>query len=255
MNFNSEKLIKTIVENTKIAVKRTITFLGTGPAKPITTKHGKSNRRNTSTLIQYKDKRYLIDIPPDFDQKITFDYLLTTHHHTDAFGGFDNIIDRDFVYAAPSSLLKNLKKIKGKYKKQTLKMNSKNTLGDLSVIPFSVEHAYSSKYPTFGYQFIFNNSYKITYASDMVVIPKASEKYFSGVDMVIADGAGWERNLPTHFGVLSFLDLIEEKKWDIGKIFFVQIGRQVPEYQKAQKTLKKKRPKTNLAWDGLTINF
>lgn len=239
----------------RIAAERSITFLGTGPSQPITDRSGKSNRKNTSALIEYKGDSFLIDVSPDFNQDTKFDYLVTTHHHSDAFGGMKEVFDREFVYGVPLSLSKGLEKDGAKWKTKILGRNSRNELGKLSVIPFPVEHAHNSGFPTFGYQFIFDDDYKLTYASDMVEIPNESEKYFNNIDMAVVDGAGWEKNLPTHFGVIPFLKMVKEKDWKIGRVYFVQIGRQVPDHNKALGEMKQINPQALLAFDEQKVTF
>lgn len=228
-----------------------ITFLGTGSSDPITEGGKKSQRNNTSSLINYGGKSYLIDVGPTFDPETKFDYLLITHQHDDAFGGFHEIEDREFVFALPTVLNRELEEEEGSWSKMILDQDDRNELGNLVVIPFKVEHDVIHGFPTFGYQFILGN-YKLTYASDMVNIPEESEKYFDDVDMVVADGAGWESNLATHFGIIPFLELVKEKEWNIDEILFTQIGRPVPEYEKAQQQIKEIDSRASLAYDGLT---
>ncbi|MHA2011908.1 MAG: MBL fold metallo-hydrolase [Candidatus Helarchaeota archaeon] len=230
----------------------TVTFLGTGPSDPIK-KSGKNGRNNTSTLIKYKNKSYLIDIGKTFDKKTEFDYLLVTHLHSDAFGGIKYIKDREFIFALPDTLSRGIKQEKF-WNEQILKINEKNRVGDLVIIPFPVKHDIIYRFPTFGYQFIVDNK-KLTYASDMIEIPEKSEKYFNDIDILIADGAGWKSNLSTHFGIWPFMKLVEKKNWNIGKIYFVQIGRSVPDHKEAQKELSEKYNNVFLAYDGMKIKL
>lgn len=235
------------------AAGRSITFLGTGPSTPIRSKKGKSRRMNTCSLIRYEGKSYLIDINKTVDPPSDFEYLLITHTHSDAFGGFSRIKDQEFVFAIPKGL-----KVKAKedpWEKQKLEVGSVNKVGDLKVTPFRVKHDIIYGYPTFGYEFRFSDGYLLTYASDMVGVPKESEKYFDRADMVVADGAGWKSNLATHFGVFPFLDLVEEKGWDMGKIYFTQIGRPVPDYKKAQSEMKAHDKRAILTYDGMRVLF
>lgn len=238
----------------KIAKSATITFLGTGPTDPIK-KPGKSGRSNTSTLIKYKDKSYLIDIGKTFDKKTKFDYLIVTHLHSDAFNGIKYVKDRDFIFALPEKLSESEHIERKKFwDEQILTVNKKNKVGDLTIIPFSVKHDVAYGYKTFGYQFIINNK-KLTYASDMIGIPEKSEKYFNDIDILVADGAGWNSNLSTHFGIWPFMGLVEKKNWNIGKIYFVQIGRPVPDHEKAQKELSEKYNEVFLAYDGMKLDL
>lgn len=238
----------------KMAAKRSITFLGTGPSKPITEHSGKSNRENTSTLITYEDTNYRIDIPSKFNEDIKFDYLLITHTHSDAYDGFSKIKDRKFIFALPSDL-SDFAHEQGKWKKKDLKEMQPNNLGKLKVIPFPVVHDIIHGSPTYGYQFIMPDDYKITYSSDCVKIPEKCERYYDNIDMLVMDGASWKGNLATHFGVIPFLGLMEEKNWKIKQVYFTQVGRAVPTYEEAQREIHKEYPNADLAYDGLKVSF
>jgi phosphoribosyl 1,2-cyclic phosphodiesterase len=238
-----------------IAAERAITFLGTGPSNPITERSGKSNRRNTSTLLTYKGKKYLIDVPPKTDPNLKPDYLLVTHLHEDAFGGFNKISKQEFVFGMPPAIEKKLKDKKGPWKKEKLKVDRSNDFGDLRITPFEVVHDIIYKFATFGYQIIFKDDFILIYSSDMVAIPDKSEQYFEKVDLLITDGAGWNASLATHFGMWPFLELAKEKNWEIKKIYFTQIGRPVPDHHEAQKEISKINNKAKLAYDGLRIIF
>lgn len=240
----------------KIAAVISLTFLGTGPSGPIYEKRGKSRRLNSSALIKYRNKSYLIDIGPTFDEKIMFDYLLITHLHKDAFGGIKFVKDRKFTFIVPERLSENID-FKPSWNKENIKINHKNKIKNLNIIPFPIKHdiVRPKFFPTYGYQFIFDDGKKLTYASDMIGIPEGSEKYFNNIDILVADGAGWKSNLSTHFGVWPFLDLVEKKNWKMKKIYFTQIGRPVPKHEEAQKELSERNKKAFLAYDGLNITF
>ena len=237
-----------------VAAERAITFLGTGPSTPIIDRSGKSNRQNTSTLLNYKDKKYLIDVPPEVDMEIKPDYLLVTHLHDDSFGGFKRLSKQEFTFGIPAGLEKKIKE-GSSWKKEELRIDRSNEFGNLEITPFEVIHDIVYKFATFGYRIIFKDGFVLIYASDMVGIPDKSEQYFEKVDLLITDGAGWNANLSTHFGMWSFLDLVKEKNWSIKKIYFTQIGRPVPDHQEAQREISNRNNKAKLAYDGLRITF
>lgn len=238
-----------------IAAERIITFLGTGPSTPITDRSGKSNRQSTSTLLKYKGKKYLIDVPPKIDLEIKPDYLLVTHLHEDSFGGFKKISKQEFTFGIPAGLGKKIKEKEGPWKKEELRIDRPNEFGDLEIIPFEVTHDIIYKFITFGYRITFKDGFVLVYTSDMVGIPDKAEQYFEKVDILITDGAGWNASLATHFGMWPFLDLVKEKDWKIKKIYFTQIGRPIPDHQEAQKEISNRNNKAKLAYDGLRITF
>ena len=193
--------------------------------------------------------------PPTFDPQTEFDYLILSHMHRDAYGGFkEHVLDREFVFGMPAAISREIPD-EGPWEKQILRMNEKNDFGDLQVTPFKVVHDIAYSYPTYGYQIEFKDGYKLTYASDMVGVPKNAERYFNNIDMLIADGAGWKSNLATHYGVFPFLDLVERKKWKIGRIYFTQIGRPVPRHAEANREISRKNPDASLAYDGMTVQI
>jgi phosphoribosyl 1,2-cyclic phosphodiesterase len=246
----------------KIAEKvsgRAITFLGTGPSNAITDRSGKSNRNNTSTLITYKGKNYRIDVPPDLDTKTNFDYLLITHTHSDAWDGFKKISKKKFVFGIPVSIDRKIELKEDPWEKQKLRIDRQNNFGDLKITPFDVIHDIvdARKFPTLGYQVIFKDGFTLVYASDLLKIPEKSEQFFEKIDLLIIGGAGWNADLSAHIGIWTFLDLVKQKKWNIKKIYFNQIGRPVPDFEDAQRQIDNRYPGMNakLSYDGLKINF
>lgn len=236
----------------KITAIKSITFLGTGPSQPMYERRGKSHRLNSSALIKYRGDSYLIDIGPTFDEKTQFDYLFVTHLHRDAFGGIDYVKEREFTFALPESLSKDIPSQK-LWDKKIIKIYEKNKVGNMVVIPFRVKHDLLGGFPTYGYQFIFGDGKKVTYASDMYGIPERSQKYFNNIDVLIADGAGWKKNIVGHFGIFPFIDMVEKEGWKIGKIYFTQIGRPVPDYKEAQKELTVRYKNAHITYDGLNL--
>jgi phosphoribosyl 1,2-cyclic phosphodiesterase len=247
--------VSNVIKNISLIVSadRSITFIGTGPSNPITERSGKSNRDNTSTLLAYKGKKYLIDVPPKSIQEP--DYLLVTHLHDDSFGGFKKLSKQKFIFGIPAGIDKKTKIKKGSWKKEDLRVDRPNEFGDLEVIPFEVVHDVIHKFPTFGYRITFKDGFTMVYTSDMVNIQDKAEQYFEKIDLLITDGAGWNADLATHFGIWSFLDMVKEKNWEIKKIYFTQIGRSVPDHEIAQKEISKRNNKAKLAYDGLRITF
>jgi phosphoribosyl 1,2-cyclic phosphodiesterase len=247
--------IKTIAK----AIKgRTLKFLGTGPSTPITDRQGKSNRKSSSVIFTYKGKDYRIDVPLDLDPKIKFDYLLVTHLHDDAFGGFDKLIGK-FTFGIPVDLAKKVEKEEKLPKSITvekLRIDRENKFGDLKVTPFEVTHDIVKKFKTFGYRILFPDNFVLVYISDILAIPEKIEQYFEKIDLLIIDGSGWNANIDTHQGMWPFLELIESKDWKIKKIYFTHIGRAVPDHETAQKELNNRfKDKATLAYDGLEIEL
>ncbi|MFH1643819.1 MAG: MBL fold metallo-hydrolase [bacterium] len=228
-----------------------IKFLGTGPNNPITDKKGKSNRLQSSVLITHGDIKIMIDCTPSVQKqlkKIKPDYLLITHAHRDAAGGLRLI--KNIKLLTTQKLYSELEKRYPVKQLQFVNISKIHKIDGFKIECFEVEHA--KDFTTYGYRISFAGK-KIVYASDFKIIPKKNEKYFKNTDVAIVDGAGWNFTVFGHQSIKGFLTLC--KNWKIKKIYFTQIGRRVPNHEKAQKEIQKINKKAFLAWDGLALKI
>lgn len=244
-----------------------LTFLGTGPVNGIKGK-GKNKRRESSLLFETGEEKLLIDVTGDFKtQAREIDDLcvvLLTHAHSDAIGGIGQLRDwmkgrkmeSVFLYAEKQTI----GVIKNKFKRldhlmiREIKPNKTFRLWDMAVTPFRVKHSIQKGFPTVGYLFEFGNGKSLAYVSDVGSWNSDAEKKMKSVDVLVIDGAMWQKKMIAHQTIKTILPAI--CKWKNTKIVFTQIGREVPEYEEASREIKKMCPKARLAFDGMkfTIN-
>jgi phosphoribosyl 1,2-cyclic phosphate phosphodiesterase len=255
-----------------------ITFLGTGPAKPIPRpncrcetcedarlKKNKSRRTRSSVLIQIGDKNILIDGSPDFLEQIkrerikNIDALLITHGHSDAMGGL-NQLNRWLKKSIPIYLEKktwkklshNLSNLKPIF----IRPNKKIKILGIDIRPIRVLHDLIWGYPTLAYKF----NRKFIYASDLKKIPKELIKYFKNIPILILDAAMYFRTkIATHLNTKDAINIA--KKLKAKNLYLTQIGHYYPPYNKAKKEIDQywkinkgaSKMKIYLTYDGLTI--
>jgi phosphoribosyl 1,2-cyclic phosphate phosphodiesterase len=186
-------------------------FLGTGPADAIpraghtdpacvdARRGGKSKRRRSSALVTTRTTAVLIDAGPDVLEQLAearpkkIDAVLLTHIHADATGGLPLlnrwVEDRSFSTKLPVLTdRKTAARLAGYYPHLeylqfvTIKPFDRVNVGDMSILPFAVEHG---DVPCFGYRF----GADFAYASDMSGLPAASAKAIKGLPTLILDGA------------------------------------------------------------------
>ena len=196
--------------------------------------NSKNRRRNTSILIQYKNKNIIIDAGKTFyDSSLNFfpinkvtsiDGLIITHAHADAIGGLDDLRDwtnnsqknievfiRKIDYSAVDKMFFYLTKKKYFSKGGVAKLNfniiNSNTfdVSKISFTPIPVMHGKSNK--IFGYKF--GNT---AYISDVSKIPESSKYLLNNLDLLIIDALRPERTHGTHFTLEEAIEQIKIHK-------------------------------------------
>lgn len=236
-------------------------FLGTGPSTPITDGTGRNYRRRSSALAQHISSYILIDVTHDFDEQIERALSVTgvvcTNPSRDAAGGLGNLdrwVDSPIPLFAPDDLAKELVARYGPFQKLAvtrLEPGVPTAAGDLTITAFQVETSSGDNaLPTYGYQFN-NGKKKVTYASDVKVIPIASEPYFHDNELLVVDAAGWDKDLPTHRGALNHLaDYIA---WGNDHVIFTHVGRAAPPHTVASSAVRRVSHKADVAYDFMKI--
>jgi phosphoribosyl 1,2-cyclic phosphodiesterase len=236
-------------------------ILGTGPSTPITDGTGRNYRRRTSALAQHISTWVLIDATQDFDEQIehalSVTALVLTNSSKDAAGGLpqlDKWLESPVPFFAPDDLWADLAPRYAPFQKlvhHPLPLHTPVVVGDLTLTAFRLETtAGAAAVPTFGYRFD-NGKKKVCYASDVKTIPPESEPYFRDNDLLVVDGAGWDKDLPTHRGALNHLSSYVEAKNQ--HIVFTQIGRNAPPHTLAAASLKRMSHRAELAYDFMKI--
>ena len=245
-------------------------FLGTGPSGGVPGK-GRSRRKESSALLQYKGKTILIDITSFFNEQRRLlstvpDAILITHGHRDATSGIAQLGRwlRGKNIDTPIPLYthrETIARIKEKYKRldflsfhPLVPFRKTKLIGDIKVLPLSVFHALREKrYPTFGYKFFLPSGKKLVYISDTSGWSKKVQKEIKGVDIIILDGAMWGRPMFSHLDMKLITP--EAKDWKVGRLIFTQIGKTAPPHEKLKSELKNLWPRAEPAFDGMKISL
>jgi len=250
-----------------------ITVLGSGPSEAIPRKNckcpacldarkpkSKSRRTRSSVFLEWRGKNILIDCGPDFFEQIRrekikkIDAVFFTHAHFDA---GKNIKNSPAPVFAEKQTLKYLGRLHEKLPpSKIIRPNRSVKIGKFIATPFRVHHAFREKtFPTLGFKIG-----PIVYASDVITVPKTSEKYFRHAKILFLDGAMWlGKKIPWHLSVGQAIALAE--KFKVRKLYLTQIGHSFPSHTVAQNAVNKycrenkiKFPAI-LSYDGLKMKI
>lgn len=255
-----------------------LTFLGTGTSVGVpvigcdcavcTSPDPRNRRTRSSILVETDEVKVLVDTGPDLREqalreKMTrVDHVLYTHDHVDHIVGFDEI--RAFcwrredpmpLHGSPhtlDTLARMFPWAFGNTAKNYVRPDPRPftdfqelTLGDLSVVPFPVQHGPS---PTHGFLFKVPGDRRMAYIPDAKVIPPESRAHLAGLDLLIIDAL---RPVPhvTHMSLGEALECAAELApaqtaltHMTHDLDFVETTATLP-------------PNTVLATDGLTLHF
>jgi len=257
-----------------------ITFLGTGPIKPIPRprcqsaacldakkNNSKSKRSRSSIIIKNKNLNLLLDVSPDFLKQIKknkikkIDAALITHPHFDAYGGIkqlDNWLNSPIpIYCR----MQTWQIIKKKFKSpnnlfwQEITPYKIFRIKSLPILPLPVYHSIinEEKFPTLAYKIK-----NLIYCSDVKKIPTKSLSYFKNIKTLILDAAMYfNRQIFSHLNTTDAINLGDKLK--VKNLYLTQIGHSYPPHNQAVREIKKYisqnkiRLKVCLAYDGQKI--
>lgn len=238
----------------------TITFLGTGPSRPIRAR-GRSHRLQSAALVETGGGRLLLDAGPSIVRQLRHagiamvDAVALTHRHADAAGGLaslDRYLPRAVpVYVGPGerpwyrpARFRHLVVREFRHQAPFLR-------GPLTATAFLVHHANDPRrFPTHGFR-LRAERMRVTYASDLKDVPAWSRRFLRGNDLLVVDGAGWTRDLPNHRGILNHVRGYLQA--GNRRILFTQIGRPVPRHEAANRLLRRVASRAALAYDGMVV--
>ena len=236
-------------------------FLGTGPSTPITDATGRNYRRRSSALMHHISTYVLVDATHDFDEQVEMALSVTavvvTNGSRDAAGGLgklDKWADQDVSFYAPRELYDEVVDRYGPFERLVhvpIEPFERVKAGDLTLVAFPVETTPGDEArPNFGYHFDTGKK-RVTYASDMKTIPPESEPFFRDTQVLVVDGAGWDKDLPTHRGVLNHLTDYVSAGND--QVLFTDVGRSAPPHTQASNTVRRMYHGADIAYDFMKI--
>ena len=234
-------------------------ILGTGPSTPITDGTGRNRRRRSSALMNNIASYVLIDATHDFTEQagvaLSVTDVVLTSASRDAAGGLgalDRWADRAIRLPAPKKLWTELKKKYGPFDHiEHVRLDPRKPLevGDVTITAFPLSDG-SDEAASFGYRFETGRKC-VTYASDFKQIPETSRVYFQDNDLLIVDGAGWDKDLPTHRGVLNHLTEYVSQRNEV--LLFTNIGRSAPPHATASAAVRRVYHRADVAYDFMKV--
>ena len=233
-------------------------ILGTGPSTPITDGVGRNYRRRTSALMQNIASYCLIDVTHDFEEQaeiaLSVTDVVVTNPSRDAAGGLGNLdrwADEPIALHAPTAFYELLVDKYGPFEKlehQNLVPGEAKGIGDLELTAFPLITRKGT--PTFGYHFETGKK-RVCYASDVKQIPEESLEFFKNNDILVIDGAGWDKDLPTHRGILNHVH--DYAAWGNDRLVFTHIGRSAPPHSEASMMVRRMCQSAEVAFDFMKL--
>ncbi len=251
-----------------------ITFLGTGTSQGIPvigcthevclSDDPKDNRLRSSVLLEWNDKKYVIDCGPDFRQQMIragvsrLDGILFTHFHADHTAGLDdtrpftqrygklpiygkkdvidNLIKRfDYIFETRNKY----------YGAPDLDINIIDNelfrLKDTGIIPIEVKHG---KLLILGFRIM-----NFAYITDAKKISDKEKKKLKGVEILVVNALRKEPH-PTHYNLEEALQLISEIKPQ--KAYLTHISHRMGLHAEVSMVLPEN---VFLAYDGLQLTL
>ena len=236
-------------------------ILGTGPSTPITDGVGRNYRRRSSALMNHISCYFMLDVTHDFDEQVEMALSVTaaavTNSSRDAAGGLGNLdkwTEHPLPLHVPRALYEELEERYGPFEKifhVPTPAGQATDVGEMKVTPFVVETSSGEDgRSTFGYHFDTGKK-RVCYASDLKFIPPESEQYFQNNDLLIVDGAGWDKDLPTHRGALNHIH--QYAAWKNDRIIFTHIGRSAPPHSQASTSVRRMHHLADVAFDEMKL--
>lgn len=239
-----------------------VRVLGSGPANPITNRKDKSNRLQSSILI---DDSILVDPTPSIEKQIQdfskIRHIVITHAHMDAIGGLPKLLKLDplpEVYALPHTIkiIKERLPSTKKFHFNPLSPSKEIILDSIPITPILVEHSVTEKRfdPTASLKIG-----KMVYAEDLdqdfFLSNRSNElkKAIAKSYMTLLDGAMCRGKLPGHLNIFKVYK--ELKRINAKRIYFIQVGRSCPDHEKLLKIIRRINPNWSVCHDGMKIDF
>jgi len=253
-----------------------ITFLGTGTSQGVPvigcqckvcqSADTRDNRLRSSLMLEFDDKRYIIDSGPDFRAQMLrkniskIDGILYTHEHADHTAGLDDIRPLYFSRNKPVPIYAQQRVIDDLRRRFDYIFRKENRypgapevavniveetqsfqLAGKSVIPIPVLHG---SLPILGYRIA-----DVAYITDAKTIPKAGMDLLQDLDVLIIN-ALHHRPHKMHMNLKESLAIIA--KLHPKKAYLVHVSHHMGLHGETEKKLPEN---VVMAYDGLTIDL
>lgn len=252
----------------------TFTFLGTGTSGGVPllgcncyvclSKDYKDKRLRTSGMLEWDNKRVVIDSSPDFRTQMLrenaqhLNGIVFTHSHRDHTGGLDDIRSYNFLQKADMPLYLNQKTFNIMKKQFDYVFEPNPYPGvpkvDINIIenkafeafglswqPISVLH---HKMEVYGFRVK-----DLTYITDANYIAPEEKGKIKGSKVLILNALRKEKHL-SHFTLSEALELVDEIQPE--HAYFTHISHQMGRHEEIEKELPEH---VHIAYDGLKIEF
>ena len=251
-----------------------ITFLGTGTSSGVPmigcecevckSSDPKDNRLRSSIIINYKNKKILIDAGTDFRQQLlrekinSLDAILITHEHRDHTGGLDDVRALNYITKkgidiyceerVAKSLRKEYSYAFGEHRypgapKMDIHIidNSKFYIDDIEITPV---RGYHLNLPVLGYKIA-----NLAYITDMNYIPQDQLNKIEDMSVLIINSVRKQRH-PSHFCLEEAISIA--KKTNAKRCYLTHLSHQIGLHSQLEKSLPQG---INVAYDGLKIRI
>lgn len=250
------------------------TFLGTGTSQGVPmigcdclvcrSSDPRDRRLRSSIMIEWDDKRVVVDCGPDFRQQMLLnnvrklDAILVTHGHKDHIGGLDDVRAFNYFQSRPIDVWATAgvqKMIRQEYSYAFEKepypgvpeiglrnlVNKPFLIEGLNVIPVRATH-YNDTHFVYGFRFA-----NLTYITDAVKISSAEKEKIKGSKVVVVNALRRQKHY-SHFNLEEALQLLDELSPEQG--FLTHVSHQMGTYSEVSGLLP---ANVKLAFDGLSF--
>ncbi len=252
-----------------------ITFLGTATSQGIPvigcecnvclSDNPKDKRLRTSVLISRNDKKYVIDVGPDFRQQMLttgtqdLDAVLLTHEHNDHVIGLDDLRPFIFknkekmaIYGLPRVLDEIKERFSYAFKPQAypgapsfdlrpIDESADVIIDDLPITPIRIEHG---RLPILGFRI---NDF--AYLTDMKSINQKEKSKLGNLEILVIDSLRKETH-HSHLSLEESLDLIREL--EPKQAFLIHLSHLMGRHDDLEKELPEG---VSIAYDGMVLEI